>query len=52
MTAGVGGGLMGGVMSTMCMLGRKKGKAVMDLFKNYQAPKPEDNQAQGKQEAA
>ena len=38
MTAGVGGGLMGGVMSTMCMLGIKDGKQVMNLFKNYQEP--------------
>jgi len=38
MTAGVGGGLMGGVMSTMCMLGLKQGKQVMDLFKNYKEP--------------
>jgi hypothetical protein len=43
---------MGGVMSTMCMLGLKKGKAVMDLFKNYQEPKSENDQPQGKQEAA
>ncbi len=38
MTAGIGGGLMGGVMSTMCMLGLGKGKTVMNLFKNYQQP--------------
>ena len=38
MTAGVGGALMGGVMSTMSLLGLKKGKQVMDLFKNYQEP--------------
>ena len=49
MTAGVGGGLMGGVMSTMCFLGLKNGKKVMELFKNYKEPveelspkKPED----------
>jgi hypothetical protein len=36
MTAGVGGGLMGGVMSTMCLLGLRKGKSVTDLFKNYE----------------
>ena len=41
MTAGVGGGLMGGVMSTMCMLGLKDGKKVMELFKNYKEPKVE-----------
>lgn len=52
MTAGVGGGLMGGVMSTMCMLGLKKGKAVMDLFKNYQEPKVEESSRQSKQKAA
>lgn len=39
MTAGVGGALMGGVMTSMCMLGPKKGKQVMALFKNYQEPK-------------
>ncbi|MFT6153929.1 MAG: all-trans-retinol 13,14-reductase [Crocinitomicaceae bacterium] len=38
MTAGVGGGLMGGVMSTMSMLGLKQGKQVLGLFKNYQEP--------------
>lgn len=38
MTAGVGGGLMGGVMSTMCLLGLSKGKAVMKLFTDYQEP--------------
>lgn len=38
MTAGVGGGLMGGVMSTMCLLGLSRGKAVMKLFKEYQEP--------------
>ena len=46
MTAGVGGALMGGVMSTMSLLGLKNGKKVMQLFKNYQEPlevdKPED----------
>ncbi len=36
MTAGVGGALMGGVMSTISLLGLKKGKQVMGLFKNYQ----------------
>ncbi len=41
MTAGVGGALMGGVMSTMSLLGLKKGKQVMGLFKNYQEPKVE-----------
>lgn len=41
MTAGVGGALMGGVMSTMCLLGLKNGKQVMQLFKNYQEPKVE-----------
>lgn len=39
MTAGVGGGLMGGVMSTMCLLGLKDGKQVMQLFKDYQEPR-------------
>ncbi len=38
MTAGVGGALMGGVMSTMCLLGLKQGKKVMQLFKDYQEP--------------
>ncbi len=38
MTAGVGGALMGGVMSSMSILGLKKGKQVMNLFKNYQEP--------------
>ncbi|MCV6614679.1 MAG: NAD(P)/FAD-dependent oxidoreductase [Cellvibrionaceae bacterium] len=38
MTAGVGGALMGGVMSTMCMLGLGKGRAVMKLFKDYKEP--------------
>jgi len=52
MTAGVGGGLMGGVMSTMCMLGLKQGKAVMDLFKNYQEPKDDAKQTNKKQKAA
>jgi len=41
MTAGVGGALMGGVMSTMTLLGLKKGKQVMDLFKNYKEPEPQ-----------
>jgi len=35
MTAGVGGGLMGGVMCTMRILGLRRGKEVMGLFKNY-----------------
>jgi hypothetical protein len=43
MTAGVGGAVMGGVMSTMSLLGLKQGKQVMSLFKNYQEPKPETN---------
>jgi all-trans-retinol 13,14-reductase len=38
MTAGIGGALMGGVMSTMTLLGLRKGKQVMNLFKNYQEP--------------
>ena len=38
MTAGVGGALMGGVMSTMSLLGLRDGKKVMELFKNYQEP--------------
>lgn len=50
MTAGVGGGLMGGVMSTMCMLGIKQGKQVMELFKNYKEPTAES--AEGKDEKA
>lgn len=36
MTAGVGGGLMGGVMTTMCMNGLRGNKVVMDLLKQYQ----------------
>ncbi|GAA6151883.1 phytoene desaturase family protein [Pseudoteredinibacter isoporae] len=35
MTAGVGGGLMGGVMCTMRILGLRKSGDVMKLFKNY-----------------
>lgn len=38
MTAGVGGGLMGGVMCTMRILGLRKGGEVMNLFKNYVEP--------------
>lgn len=52
MTAGVGGGLMGGVMSTMCMLGLKKGKAVMDLFKNYKEPEAALSESTDKEKAA
>jgi all-trans-retinol 13,14-reductase len=40
-TAGVGGALMGGVMTTAAMLGLKGGK-VMDLIKNWQ---PEEQEA-------
>lgn len=35
MTAGVGGAMMAGVMTTSAMLGRKAGD-VMKLLKNYQ----------------
>lgn len=52
MTAGVGGGLMGGVMSTMCMLGLKDGKQVMELFKNYKEPAQEAKVDVKKSEAA
>lgn len=38
LTAGVGGALMGGVMCTMRMLGLRKGREVMELFKNYSGP--------------
>jgi len=37
MTAGVGGAMMAGVMTTSAMLGRKAGE-VMKLLKNYQQP--------------
>jgi DNA-binding PadR family transcriptional regulator len=36
MTAGVGGGLMGGVMTTMNMLGWSGNKKVVKLFKEYE----------------
>lgn len=46
MSAGVGGALMGGVMSTMSLLGLKHGKKVMQLFKNYQEPETQEPEAQ------
>jgi all-trans-retinol 13,14-reductase len=39
MTAGVGGALMAGVMTTCCMQGLRKSKDVISLLKNYK-PQP------------
>jgi all-trans-retinol 13,14-reductase len=41
MTAGVGGALMAGVMTTCCMQGLRKSKGVISLLKNYK-PKAEN----------
>ncbi|GAA5315819.1 MAG: NAD(P)/FAD-dependent oxidoreductase [Candidatus Pelagadaptatus aseana] len=41
MTAGVGGALMSGLMTTMNMLGLRGGKKVMAQLKNYQSEAPE-----------
>ena len=41
MTAGVGGALMAGMMTTCAMQGRKATE-VMKLLKNYQDPKTEE----------
>ncbi|WP_396587447.1 phytoene desaturase family protein [Bermanella sp. R86510] len=50
LTAGVGGALMGGVMSTMCMLGLKQGKSVMALFKKDPAAMAPAKNANSKQD--
>jgi all-trans-retinol 13,14-reductase len=51
MTAGVGGAMMAGVMTTSAMLGRKAGE-VMKLLKNYQQPSPQTTEAESQPQKA